>query len=61
MITEIPFSEVFVYGVSSIAMGYCVTGVTGFVGDVELVCHTGEEIVVSSFYDHGSVEVFLRD
>lgn len=61
MIAEIPFSEVFVYGVSSIAVGYCVTGVAGFVGDIELVCDTGEEIVVSPFYDHGSVEVFLGD
>ena len=59
MITKIPFSEIFVYGVSSIAMGYCVTGVAGLVRNVELVCDTGEEIVVSSFYDHGSVEVFL--
>ena len=61
MIAEIPFSEVFVYGVSSIAVSYCVTGVAGFVGDVQLVCDTGEEIVVGSFYDHGSVEVFLGD
>lgn len=61
VVAEVPFSEVFVDGVSGVAFGDCVAGVAGFVGDVELVGDAGQEVVVGAFCDHAGVEEFFRN
>lgn len=61
VIAEVPLTQIFVDGMSHITRGVCVASVSRLVGDVQLVGHAGEQIIVSAFLDHGRVEVFFRD